>query len=248
MANSNEERRHSNCSGLDFVHSASNPIDPITAASAREFSTQARLTSATRGRYWQAQTLTLWQALALHCYLDPDILGAATPSRMAYLRQLAPLLNRADNLRSFCHGLDLIAPEVSNRPPLLQKRGNWFDSTTSAVPFRAHLQSLEFHVCEPIGAPYHLCIPEEFNWLHLTIEAWQRFWDTGERDFRGGPNNDEVAEFVRERGGSGALCSAIARVMRPEGARRGRPRKPSSMLLSEALNWKEFERWFNPTT
>lgn len=236
MKDSDAARRHSNLSGLDFIHSSSNPVEPLTASSAREFATQALLTSTTRARYWQAETLTLWQAFALYCYLDPDMLGAPTPARVEYLRQVARHLNPDHSLRRFCGGLGLIASEASSVLPLIQRKDDWFDSTTSPVPFRAHLQSLGFYVDEPRGVLYRLLIPEQFICFHLAVQAYLEFWAVDNRCFWTEPRNEAIAQFIRMHGGSGALCNAISRVLRPAGAKRGRPRKPTPVgTLQDAL-------------
>jgi hypothetical protein len=161
----------------------------------------------------------------LYCYLDPDMLGPPTPARIRYLGQVARRLNPFHNLRSFCRGLHLIAPEMSNVLPLLQKKDNWFDSTTSALPFRAHLESLGFHMREPCGVLHHLFLPECFSCLHLAIQAYLKFWDPFMSYPGRDPLDQTIAQFARMHGGSGALCIAISRVLRPSGAKRGRPRK-----------------------
>lgn len=225
MGDGDSANPHSNPTGLDFIHDSSNPVEPLTKARAREFAAQALLTSATRGRYWQVETLTLWQAFALYCYLDPDVLGAPTLTRLNHLREVARYLSPVHPLSLFCHELWLVSPEMSSVLPLREKKHNWYDSTITPLSFRAHLQSRGLQVSEPRGVLYHLPVPEKFSCLRLAIETYAQLCDCESRPGHGDPRNKAVTEFVRKRGGSGALGNAIARVLSPDVDRRGRPKE-----------------------
>lgn len=109
---------------------------------------------------------------------------------------------------------------------MLQQKEPWYESTTSPPQFRSHLQSIGVHVNEPPGVVYNLCVPQKFRWLHVVIQAYLRYWDhSGKSPFVCEPRNETVAAFVHAHGASAAVCNAIARLLRPMTARRGRPRR-----------------------
>lgn len=220
MDESKSPIQESNHSGLDFIWHPANPLHIGARDAAYDFATQALANSATHGRYWQAERLTLWQAFALFCYLDPDVLGAPTPARLDYLAQVVRWLRPQDPLARFWHNLHLIqVVQLSPRQTGIQG----FTSVTDVRRFRDHLTSIGFKVEPPAGKLYDLLLPDTSDRLRQAAEVWLKEWRPREYGAtQTDPCNGELKLVLIKRGCSGFLAQAIARVVRPLNASRGR--------------------------
>lgn len=214
----------SNYTGLDFIWSSVNPLEPVSRDLAYDFATEVLATSVTRGRYWCVERLTIWQAFALFCHLDPDVLGPPLPHRLRYLSQVVRYLRPQDALRRFWDKLPHVEAEAAAKAlPLLEEGQEPLAGITDARSFRDHLLSIGFEVAPPEGQLFCVLVPENHDRLHEVLRAWTEKWRP--RAFLGvevDPANAEIKALVVPRLRSAFLCQAVARVVRPSNAKPGR--------------------------
>jgi hypothetical protein len=107
--------------------------------------------------------------------------------------------------------------------PLVQQGDEPFACVTDPRLFARHLLSSGLKVEGPHGKLYCLLIPLRHDRLQEVLRAFVEKWRP--REFLAtavDPANAEVKSLVIQRIRSGFICQAIARVVRPSNAKRGR--------------------------
>lgn len=225
---SSSQRAGLNRSGIEVLLELQTPTQAptqdISDADARRFARDVVATSYTWERYRGVRQLRVWQALALHHCLDPDVLGLNRRERLGFLKRAAAKLPPESPLSQYVRDLPALLSHVHSGSLVTVK--NTEDCFQSFVAVKTFREYLDLHGMRASPQqPSSLQDPEFPPRLQLAIDAYQDVWI--KQGFRA--QNEDVKVYVRNRGVRSAfLLQAIARVCRPANVPRGRKAKDNS--------------------
>lgn len=219
--------RQSRKSGLDLI-----PVEPrsfvsLTQSEQQDYLRSLVISQSTLARYRGVKHLRLWQALALHCYLDPDQLQLNLKGRLIELKAIARTAHpEVSALWGYLGYLKRALKDGSEgRLQCIESRENRMFSFVEVSEFREYAVAERWIPIPPIRFEFDPQLPAKpptpklIEDLAEGFEIWSKFDPNGQSD-----PPDLVSHF-RGKGYVGYKCQALASLCRPANARKGRPRK-----------------------
>jgi hypothetical protein len=232
-------------SGFELMGSQSSRLSDMSEERLLKFLQRALDTEIAFVRYQGVKQLRVWQALALHHFLDPDVLGL---SRKGSLQDLA----RASRTR---HGMRL-QPYVATLKAALSDigtgelqclhvvTGDEIQSYVSCDELRKHAQAKRWHARRPNPIESHAdnaqtklseqndpetsldaWVPQALRDAIEGCKGWQSIEHGGSFDPLKRSTEPDLLTFFRSRGHNITVAKALVKLCRPANAKKGRPDK-----------------------
>jgi hypothetical protein len=220
--------------GFDLIGSRSKLLSELSQDELKEFAIRLEADDYTFQRYHGVPQLRVWEALALHHYLDPAMLGLNRKGRLAELKRAAyKLLPSSVRLLNF----------VASVPPLLQNidqgklvcvkaTDDLLQSFTTPERFKTYVANQRLGVYPQRASPRKseafdpASLPPELRDMWEGRELWKTI-DQGGKVVPGRRSTEpDLVQFFVGRDYSLHQSEVLASILRPSYARHiGRPPK-----------------------
>ncbi|CAN7493909.1 hypothetical protein [Polaromonas sp. LjRoot131] len=216
--------------GIELVASRPKPLAELTQDELKEFAKRLEADDYTYQRYHGIPQLRVWEALALHHYMDPAVLGLGRKGRLGELKRVAhELLPSSTRLLNFVGAVPPLLLDIDQGKLVCVKvAADLLQSFTTLQRFKSYVSDQRLRAY-PQRAPTRERLPFDAASLPPKLrDMWEgmQLWKTvteGGTVIPGCPSTEpDLMKFFVGKGYSAYQSKAFAAAFRPSFAHIGR--------------------------